>query len=151
MIVRSTGRWIPTATYGANNFSELRLEQLDILCESADMVLNRHMPELCRAEMRSWNGFVKAELLKGGGLLFKYIAKEDKDFMKVDLAKLGGEEYNPSDILKQQSLFWAKYWAPSGEDAKLTKDADHRSMETYRKFALPQAAAYNFTLQGFFN
>ena len=42
------------ATYGANNFSELGLEQLDILCESADMVLNRHMSELCRAKMRSW-------------------------------------------------------------------------------------------------
>ena len=55
--------------------------------------------------MRSWNDFVKSELLKGEGLLFKNIAKEDKDFMKVDLAKLGGEEYNPSDTLKQQSNF----------------------------------------------
>ena len=54
------------ATYGANNFSELRLEQLDILCESADMVLNRHMSELRRAKKRSWNDFVKSELLKGG-------------------------------------------------------------------------------------
>ena len=63
-----------------------------------------------------------------------------KDFMKVDLAKLGGEEYNPSDILKKQSNFWTKYWAPSGEEGKLKREACHSSMETYRKFALPHAA-----------
>ena len=113
------------------------------------MVFNRHMSELCKARMQSWNSFVKTELLKGGGLLFKFIAKEDKDFMKVDLAKLGGDEYNPSGLLKQQSDFWSQCWAPKGEAGLLTRNTCHSSMDTYRNFALPHAAEYSFTLHDF--
>jgi len=123
--------------------------QLEIMYETAQMVFSRHLSELIAERMNSWNNFVKIELSKGGGLLFKYIAKEDKEFMRVNLSKLGGDEFNPGKILEQQADFWSQYLSPKGKAGNETKERCALFMEIYRNFALPEAAKYKFSLQDF--
>ena len=79
-------------TYGCNHFNELSLAQLELVADSAEIVFNRHTQELITARMPSWTSFVRGELIKGGGKLFQYIAKEDQALPKIDLSKFGGKE-----------------------------------------------------------
>ena len=109
-------------TYNASSLDDLSIVQLEIMYETAQMVFSRHLSELIAERMNSWNNFVKTELSKGGGLLFKYIAKEDKEFMRVNLSKLGGDEFNPSKILEQQAEIWSQYWSPDGKAGNETKE-----------------------------
>ena len=71
--------------------------------------------------------------------------------MRVDLEKLGGDEFNPTAILNRQIEFWSTYWAPKGENGLETKRKCREFIEIYRDFALPEAAKYNFSLQDFLN
>ena len=36
--------------------------------------------------------------------------------MRVDLGKLGGDEFNPAAILNKHIDFWSTYWAPKGDN-----------------------------------
>ena len=95
--------------------------------------------------------------------------------MRVNLSKLGGDEFNPSRILEQQAEFWSQYWSPDGKalssacvesrrpslrapriDTKQysssrneTKERCAKFMDIYRNFALPEAAKYKSSLQDF--
>ena len=139
------------STYNVESLNEMNMAQLDLMHESAEEVFNRHLADLIAEKMHSWNTFVKTELQRGGGLLFKFIFKEEKDFMRVDLEKLGGDEFNPTNILNKQIDFWSKYWSPKGENGLETKKRCSEFMEIYRDFALPEAAKYSFTRQDFLN
>ena len=82
--------------------------------------------------MQSWHKFVRTELAKGGGLLFNYIAKEDKSHLQIDLDKFGGSEFNPSVVLAEQSENWSKYWAPKGVEGDKIKFACYECMDILR-------------------
>ena len=135
-------------SYGCKSFNELSLVQLDLVSDSAEMVFNRHTQELITTRMQSWTSFVRGELVKGGGKLFKYIAKEDQAFLKIDLSRFGGKEFSPCAILQEQSENWSKYWAPPDEISRTSCQEAH---EIYREVALPHASGYTFTLSDFRN
>ena len=71
------------------------------MLDLAEIIFNRHISEFVTEQIHSWQNFVRTELAKGGGLLFKYIAKEDKAYLKIDLDKFGGDEFCPSKILAE--------------------------------------------------
>ena len=59
-----------------------------------------------------WRTHVKKQLAKGGGVLFKYVSKQDKTYLSLDLSKMGGGSRNPDEVLKQQASNWRKHWGP---------------------------------------
>ena len=60
------------------------------------------------------------QLAVGGGTLFKYISKVDKQSLNVSWAASKGSNNSPEEFLQQQAPKWASLWAPPGsEDDKL--------------------------------
>ena len=123
------------------SIADLSIIQLELMQDTAEAVFNRHIQEFITAKMQSWQEFVRGELARGGGLLFKYIAKEDKAFLKIDLAKFGGSDFNPSEVLANQSDSWSQYWAPKGVEGEKIKSACHECMAIFRSFAMPPEQA----------
>ena len=82
-------------------------------------------------------------------MLFKYIAKEDKAYLKIDFDKFGGGEFNPSKILAEQSEIWSQYWAPKGVEGDKTKSACYECMDILRDLALTESANFSFSVDDF--
>ena len=51
---------------------------------------------------RSWSDFVKQRSANGGGVLFKYVAKMDKQFLNVSWSLTKGDNTSPANLLKDQ-------------------------------------------------
>ena len=66
------------ATYNVRHMNHMNMAQLEVMQEAAELVFNRHLAEHIAAKMQSWSTFVRTELQKGGGLLFKYISKKKR-------------------------------------------------------------------------
>ena len=131
------------------SFLNLSLVQIDNMYDLAEIIFNRHISEFVTEQMHSWQNFVRTELAKGGGLLFKYIAKEDKAYLKIDLDKFGGDEFNPSKIIAEQANTWSQYWAPKGVEGDKTKSACYECMDILRDLAFTESANFSFSVDDF--
>ena len=67
---------------------------------------------------KEWRDFVRGELSKGGGVLYKYISKEEKAYLNVDISKFCISNFSPSEVLEQQAKSWSKLWAPVSASLK---------------------------------
>ena len=90
----------------------LSLATEDIIYYNCKVLLDICTSALCQCLHKvaslaatSWRKFVKEQLYKGGGILFRFISKEDKLFMRVDPSS------SPNVFLSNQVEFWAKFWA----------------------------------------
>ena len=63
---------------------------------------------------------------RAGGL-FKYISKQVKQFLNVDLSSMGGVSRDPDRFLQIQLDAWTKFWAPGSADVE---EAEHRNIHT---------------------
>ena len=72
-----------------------------------------------------WTDFVIKELAKGGGSLFKYINKEDKEFLNVDYTNVPGTDADPDIFLTQQTTQWSTKWCPHPNSEEHLKTAAH--------------------------
>ncbi len=64
-----------------------------------------------------FNKFVKHELQRGGGNLFKYIAAADKKFLNVHWGTHSKDAAakNCAEFLSEQAEIWGKYWNPKSD------------------------------------
>ena len=62
------------------------------LKKDAKRIFDHYLRLMCNRITYNWHTFIRAQLGKGGGLLFKYISKWDKQFLNVDWAK--SERFN---------------------------------------------------------
>ena len=69
--------------------------------------------------------------------------------MKIDLAKFGGSDFNPSDVLASQSDSWSQYWAPKDVEGDKIKSACYECMAIFRAYAQPLAKTFKFGVSEF--
>ena len=74
--------------------------------------------QLCMKELSekkaSWLKLVVEQLHKGGGTLFKYIAKDEKAFLSVSFSSIAkGGLIEPNNILEEVGSFWKQAWVIS--------------------------------------
>ena len=69
--------------------------------------------EVINDATKEWRDFVRGELAKGGGVLYKYISKEEKAYLNIDISKFCVSNFSPSEVLSQQAKNWSKLWAPA--------------------------------------
>ena len=85
-----------------------------------------HFIKLAVAKLASeWREFVKAELWKGGGSLFKFISRIDKEFLNVDYTTGGGTDNNPGVFLKKQNDIFEPLWNPDPHSTEHATVATH--------------------------
>ena len=94
---------------------QLSTEQVIGIKESTSIAFD-FLKDVIYKASTDWRSFVKQQLHKGGGLLFKHISKEDKAFLNVDLGKICPGTSSPSEAIATQTEFWSQYWAPPKED-----------------------------------
>ena len=70
---------------------------------------------------QGWIDFVRKELASKSSSLFKYISKQDKQFLNVNFAAAGGADRNPTKFLAEQSANWAGFWAPLHQDVGMAE------------------------------
>ena len=78
--------------------------------------------KLCSRISFTWRQHVLAQLHKGGGTMFKHIARIDKQFLNVDWSKNKGNHNSPQEFLKSQTHDWAKFWNPQDEGGQTMAD-----------------------------
>ena len=59
---------------------------------------------------------MKQHLAKGGGKLFKWITKDIKEFLTVQLSDLPGFSLNPDALLRDEFDAWCTIWGKGGHD-----------------------------------
>ena len=74
----------------AGNLSQYRQVCIDIFEACVSSFVNNIAKE--------WRQFVRTQLHKGGGLLFRYIAKDDKRVFNVDLSQFPGLHVDPNGV-----------------------------------------------------
>jgi len=74
---------------------------------------------LCEVR-NSWHLFVKQQLAKGGGQLYQFIAKWDKQFLNVDWDSKG-KHISPTGFFESEIKKWASLWAPADQIEQLVR------------------------------
>ena len=69
----------------------------------------------------SWEAHVKTQAAKGGGSLFKYISRFDKQFLNVDWSITKGNNESPTLFLADQKQKWEAFWNPSVSESVRTQ------------------------------
>ena len=90
----------------------------------------------------NWAKFVRSQLHKGGGKLFAFVAKWDKDFLNVDWARSGSLE-DGSHFLMTRVETLSQFWAPPCGNFENTRAV--LELSTFRKYALEAANAIAIT------
>ena len=86
---------------------------------------------------QGWVDHVRKQLASRGGSLFKFISKQDKQFLNVDVGSKGGTSRDPSVFLDQQQAMWTKFWAPGTPDEEeVEHDNIHTLLTGLRQHAL---------------
>ena len=99
--------------------------------------IKNHFIKLAIAKLATeWRDFVKTELWKGGGSLFKFISKLDTEFLNVDYTTGGGTDNNPSVFLKKQSEIFEPLWNPEPHSNEHATVATH--IAALRQLALEE-------------
>ena len=125
------------AHFGVTTLRQLDDNQLRLIRTSISLALDTILKEVIYEATTNWRKFVKEQLHKGGGLLFKIISKEEKAFLNVDISKFGKDTCSPSPAIAEQTKFWNQYWAPLKDDliqqvAKAMEDLRDRGFEYIR-------------------
>jgi len=81
----------------------------DVISQISKFYLNK---QTCNKK-HEFSKFVKQELRRGGGRLFKYIATADKRFLNVHWGTHSNTAKDCSEFLNEQSASWGKHWDPS--------------------------------------
>ena len=95
---------------------------------------------------QNWRTFVRQQLHKGGGSLFKHISKQDKAYLSVDLSKFAKNTCSPSEAIAEQTKFWNQYWAPPNET--LVQDVA-LEMKKLRDMGFDYITNYEYTAENF--
>ena len=66
------------SNYGVDNPSKLNFADFKIVFEKAEFAFSLLLRETINDATKEWRHLVRGELSKGGGVLFKYISKEEK-------------------------------------------------------------------------
>ena len=68
--------------------------------------MNKEIGEACNER----NQFVKHELYSGGGKLFGYISKDEKEYLNITMDKADGYFNELQPFLNEQRQVWAQWW-----------------------------------------
>lgn len=75
----------------------------------------RSLASMLGAAIQSWQTFARQQFAKGGGKLFAYIARQDKESLSVDISKhTPNHPYDPIAFLQGETATWLGRWAPKG-------------------------------------
>ena len=91
----------------------------DTLYKALQIVKDTHniySSRLCSKIGQAWRQFVLQQLAVGGGTLFKYISKVDKQFLNVNWAASKGNNNSPEEFLQSQTDKWTSLWSPIGSE-----------------------------------
>ena len=86
------------------------------------IVINRNVNYLSK----KWKIHVKDQLYSGGGKLFSFISRLDKQFLAVTWETHGNGATHPDEFLSKQRDAWGKFWSP--EDPHLI----HQVAQNYK-------------------
>jgi hypothetical protein len=106
------------STFRADNPSELLYADFQEIVEASEIGFSMLLKEVINCATKEWRDFVRGELGKGGGVLYKYISKEEKAYLNVDISKFCVSNFSPSDVLSQQAKNWSQLWAPPDPQLK---------------------------------
>jgi hypothetical protein len=134
------------STFRVDNPSELIYADFQKIVEASEKGFSMLLKEVINCATKDWRDFVRGELSKGGGVLYKYISKEEKAYLNVDISKFCVSNFNPSEVLNQQAKNWSKLWAPPDPDLKQCC-AD--SLYAFHMFAATFTGAYQYTVDMF--
>ena len=101
--------------HGVSTFMELNIDQIKTIRNSTSIAFDLVLKDVMYQASQNWRTFVRQQLHKGGGILFKHISKEDKAYLNVDISKFGKDTCSPSVAIAEQTEFWSQYWAPPNE------------------------------------
>ena len=94
---------------------ELNTDQIKTIRNSTSIAFDLVLKDVIYQASQNWRTFVRQQLHKGGGILFKHISKEDKAYLNVDISKFGKDTCSPSIAIAEQTEFWSQSWAPPNE------------------------------------
>ena len=134
------------SSYGVTSFLQLSTEQILVIKDSTSIAFDLTLKDVIYKASSDWRSFVKQQLHKGGGLLFKHISKEDKAFLNVDLGKICPGTSSPSEAIATQTEFWSQYWAPPREDLIQKVSIE---MSQLRQLGFEYTKNYNYTAEDF--
>ena len=86
------------------------VNNLNALVSRTAVLKRMAISNLVAESQKGWKAFVKEQLAKGGGELFKYVTKESKEFLNVSLEDLPGTSLDPNRLLNTEFDQWAKFW-----------------------------------------
>ena len=92
-----------------------------------------------------WKEHVRLQLARGGGTLFNFIAKQDKQHLNADITNTPGNLIDPDVFLSRQTQIWKELWHPSDEVANIVSVLLHH----FRADAISDLAPRSFTHQMF--
>ena len=93
--------------------------------ENANILFSLFADRVLKKARQGWVDHVRKELSSRGGTLFKYISKQDKHFLNVDIASKGGISRDPDRFLQDQVCTWTKFWSPG---IKEVEEAEHENL-----------------------
>ena len=77
----------------------------------SSFITHRICDQVIADSAKAWRNYIKEQLYKGGGKLFKYIAKEDKAFANVHFIDEKGVSMPPETFLDKQNKKWQIPWS----------------------------------------
>lgn len=77
------------------------------MLETATNAQRSYSSRLGTRENKGWTELVEEQINKGGGALFKFISKLDKQFLNVNWVLSKGGNNSPTYFIKSQAKKWS--------------------------------------------
>ena len=123
----------------------LNLDIIKEFLQKLDGIITVHTNHICNEASKQFRSYVRSELSKGGGSLFKYISSEDKAFLNVQWDTQGGVDLTPKLFLDKQLDKWSSLWAPSDQPGLHVEVACH--LRAMRQHALRNPTDHTFNAE----
>mgnify|MGYP002808115592 CR=1 FL=1 len=81
-------------------FNDLNIASVTKLLSTVKKIQETIAQTLSNEAGKTWEMFVKQQSAKGGGALFKYIAKSDQEFLNVSWSSTKGVDISPDCFCK---------------------------------------------------
>ena len=115
-------------------FADLQnTDTLQELIYSTNQIKHKCVASVVAKCSTQWRDFVKGELAKGGGSLFKFVSRDLKSFLSVSLDDLPGDNGEPDGLLNTEFDAWSGIWGTSkhGDSDSETLAISIRALRDY--------------------
>ena len=116
------------------------------MVNTVQQIHTHYSNRLRKCLVKSWQIHVHSQMAVGGGSLFQYISKWDKQFLSVNWSSNKGDNSSPSAFLNSQVTKWSKYWCSTKDEYRQRVASE---LCDFREFALAQAATSTTSFENF--